>query len=219
MYCTRTPDRRCTTPGSQVRRVVSATTRTLACFDNLPAVLRNRQTHGRVHATHHYLIIDVGTEVGAEWLLPVAYECCTRLGPEAIINGCTHRDDGTRYELSQEAQRKCILALRVIERRANQRISEMFLSPNAACIHPTICNAARNAFAVTLLKKKTTVVHHLPGVLWVSVRKTLCKTCYSYAQVSDEDWGEAYWEDMPERYGLPPWDELDKRREEDIGTD
>ncbi|KAL1742354.1 hypothetical protein HDZ31DRAFT_43434 [Schizophyllum fasciatum] len=172
-----------------------------------------------IPASVHFILADVATEVGADWLLLVALECCTRMGPQAVANGWPQRKAKLPpLQLPPSVQERCLLAVRAQDQQANQRILAMFLAPNLSCSTPAACMLERNANATALLGKSMVFVHHFGREQWSALLTSLCRSCYAQAELADRLWGAKYWEDMPARFGLPPWSELDSRRKQDIGS-
>ncbi|KAL1696063.1 hypothetical protein GGG16DRAFT_121378 [Schizophyllum commune] len=169
----------------------------------------------------HFALADVAMEVGAQWLLVVALECCTRMGPECILDGhISPKYDNMHFQLSELAREKCLRAVRDMDQQANQRIVDMFLTPVATCTSRAACMIKRNSIAIALLQKQQAIfVHHMPQARWDDLERVLCDDCFLHVQQADLSWGSAYWAAMPERFGLPPWSELHARRKEDLGLD
>jgi hypothetical protein len=64
----------------------------------------------------------------------------------------------------------------------------------------------------------TIPLHFWPTKHWTLVDK-VCSTCRAYLKKTHQDACQAFWDKLPEMYGLPPWGELEKMKTDAIGSD
>ena len=49
--------------------------------------------------------------------------------------------------------------------------------------------------------------------------KKLCPRCLAVLKQKHEEARQAFWDELPQMYGLPPWNELEQMKTDAIGTD
>ncbi|KAJ7167006.1 Alpha/Beta hydrolase protein [Mycena filopes] len=152
-------------------------------------------------------LILAATEVGAHWLLPVAYV-------ETSGNFRDHLLSAIEDGADAKTVRDC-LASQLHLSRASGSIYKFFAIPSeAGCLTPLVCNATRfselaDYFDGCGLEVDLAPIRELDddSIRWDT---SLCGHCLLLAKANHRTMLEALWDRLPAIYGLPAWPELNK---------
>ncbi|KAF7359030.1 BTB domain-containing protein [Mycena sanguinolenta] len=168
------------------------------------------------------LVIQVAREVNAPWILPHAfYDLATCYYPHCELARDAHIDDIALY-LSPPDQRSFAHGhcQQVISSAANIL---RFLS------HPLKIDGCTSLYECLSLRVLATERNRqnlqinaaMPLELWGSDQwkwlDGLCRSCLVVLKKTHADAREAFWDSLPELYGLPSWEELEKMKADAIG--
>ncbi|KAJ6536303.1 hypothetical protein B0H19DRAFT_1271093 [Mycena capillaripes] len=181
----------------------------LSCWDRgsmyggdggYPEVEKSSWKMQTVHPT--YMIIKLAREVGALWILPDALYCLANEIGHDIFRNALYKGITANFSLAdQEAffrghriQTQCVTTdiLRFLSHPVN--ITECS-GDNFG--HP--CCGTTNL-----------------GGEW-ELLDDVCSTCLKILEKTHGDARQAFWDRLPEIYGLPPWEELEKMKVAAIG--
>ncbi|KAK7012784.1 BTB domain-containing protein [Favolaschia claudopus] len=178
------------------------------------AELDRRDQPGRRNLENLVATISIATEVGAQWLLPMAYfllHAKYKLSfiikqPQWLALGDEQRTASIcgPAELSQQAH-KVFSFLSVAKTPGDEE-----------CADSKECNRSRLSTAKRLnpwiSAHMNSALYAFPAKSWSTI--SLCESCLEeaknlHAAAKQECWGQ-----IPMIFGLPPWDELEKMRSE-----
>ncbi|KAJ7160028.1 hypothetical protein C8R43DRAFT_994126 [Mycena crocata] len=163
-------------------------------------------------------VINAASEVGALWLLPLAYYyastfSCVELAPFLV------------GPMSQPARKA--MAAREHLLRGTVAINR-FLSmhnPSGACKTSHTCTASRNTYLARLYDDIDQVADLIPLEDWNEARwsrfkaKGVCEDCYSFARASQLAAVSAFWDKLPSFFDLPPWEDLHGMKRAALGEE
>lgn len=169
--------------------------------------------------------VDVISEVGEIWLLPMAFfrviHMCT---VEKIYMGVPSTEDGGEIvRMSQPNQLSCLQAY-VKNIKAVREILQ-FLAPlpvkrPPACLNRDLCNTARHKFLdkVEQRSRENETWGRNPLNLWPhfvkAFNKSVCVFCAKSCEEQYDQAREKYWSELPRMFGVPhSWEELEKMKE------
>ncbi|KAJ6567034.1 hypothetical protein B0H19DRAFT_1374365 [Mycena capillaripes] len=169
-----------------------------------------------------YLIatIQLAREVDAPWILPcVFYSLCTynELARDIFL-GVVH--NGVPVSLSEGDQQ---LFVQSQNTSATAEILRFLFHP----LDIAGCTSPRQCFSARLQAMESNHAAHrdnpsIPLDIWEPndwrLLKDLCLVCLTVLKKTHEDAREAFWARLPEIYGLPEWEELERLKSAAIGT-
>ncbi|KAJ7617591.1 hypothetical protein DFH06DRAFT_100306 [Mycena polygramma] len=150
-------------------------------------------------------VIEVLTEVGALWLLPMAYYMCSTR-PAFLLRGV----EG--YETTMQ---KCLVGQDALRRGTAAANRFLVARSSSFCTNPDNCNRFR---LVALDQHFTNVqdgadLHPLDN--WDDIWEAIpfCGYCATVARARHAEVLQAFWDNLPNLFELPPWPELHAMRE------
>ncbi|KAF7969822.1 hypothetical protein HWV62_28032 [Athelia sp. TMB] len=161
-------------------------------------------------ANHYMKLAVIARKEGILSILPdLLYRCCEIYSVEHFIHGIIV-DDST-YRLVAKDQIACLSAERAISVAQSLTTWKWAYSDDERCFRPEQCIPARQKILQQLLP----VPEIEALVLWPLERTAeLCLFCRAGARVIHESGRTRFWEQLPDIFGLPPWGELEKERED-----
>ncbi|KAJ6567033.1 hypothetical protein B0H19DRAFT_1025607 [Mycena capillaripes] len=169
--------------------------------------------------------IQLAREVGIPWILPVAfYDLCVAYGSgfgRDIFHGVVRNG----LPASLDAQDQQLFAKGHIVQNASTATDILrFLShpvdidgcPSSAhCLKERMLAISRSRMIV---RKYSSMPLHIWGADEWELLKNLCPVCISSLTKAHQDSRQAFWDKLPEIYGLPPWEELERLKVGAIGN-
>ncbi|KAJ7700676.1 hypothetical protein B0H17DRAFT_925098 [Mycena rosella] len=181
--------------------------------------------------TFKICVIQLAREVDALWVLPLAfYDLSTSFNmptdfPEAIGRGIFHGAvyNGVPTSLSVQDQ-DSFLQGHFNHTRAAVDIVGFLLDPPDVngCASPNQCLAGR-AKAIRATAWMLQRYAHIPLAIWndddwVKYCDDVCPTCIVELKRTRAEARQELWYDLPDMYGLPAWEELEKMKVAAIGN-
>ncbi|KAJ7633599.1 hypothetical protein DFH06DRAFT_1055659 [Mycena polygramma] len=161
-----------------------------------------------------FALISAAQEVGALWLLPLAYySACTRLKFDQLL---TAADNG-----ADEIQgRTCLVGCHFLA-QALFRVHGFLAHPADNCLNPNHCHALRCSWWSALVTNISSPHDVTPLHFWEKIWGTapsdskikLCVHCYTTARDEYQREVERCWDALPSYFGLPGWPELHAMKE------
>jgi hypothetical protein len=169
-----------------------------------------KSTEGTFHC--RIATIRTAREVGALWLLPVAYyDVCKRKLPSILENA-------SWLALGEQEKKTCLLGHSAQIQQSPKILKFLTVSKNARdnCADPVKCNRTR----LDISFQKHEVMHRnmtwpldFGATIWPVVEREICDNCVTEAKALHAAAREKFWEELPEMFGLPGWGELEKMRQ------
>ncbi|KAJ7910698.1 hypothetical protein B0H13DRAFT_2329084 [Mycena leptocephala] len=170
--------------------------------------------------------IQVAREVDTPWVLPRAfYILCAEFETlsAAIFHGADYMGVPTSLSLQD---RDSFLKGHEIQISGKTADILQFLSypPNIeGCATPLKCGITRlTAIGTITLRGTICSFSRLPLHVWTTedweLLQDMCATCLTALKRTHQDTRQAFWDELPETYGLPPWEELERLKAAAIGT-
>ena len=159
---------------------------------------------------HYMKLAAIARKEGILSILPdLLYRCCEIYSVKQFIHGIIV--GGCVYQLVPEDQLACLSAERAIGVAQSLTTWKWAYSSYERCFRPEECNPARQK----VLRHLLPVPEIEALVLWPKERSTeLCLFCRTEARIGHEAGRITFWEQLPDIFGLPPWGELRKERED-----
>ncbi|KAJ7648618.1 hypothetical protein DFH06DRAFT_1095390 [Mycena polygramma] len=164
--------------------------------------------------------ILTATEVGALWLLPMAYYNTCQLKLVAIITNQYWRT------LRENEQHACLLGYEALLRRFS-RILDFLLAwkeEDDDCEDYIECNRRRFQLTARLqsdlspFMQSPLLFFELDEEGWQSLFVGACHNCVEEAKNLHATARRAFWDALPEIFRLPRWEELEQMREAALST-
>ncbi|KAJ6630402.1 hypothetical protein B0H10DRAFT_1939161 [Mycena sp. CBHHK59/15] len=162
-------------------------------------------------AYDHIVVIELAREVEALWLLPYGFYILAASFDEELVNRTLY--DGINMLLS-EADAKSFI-------RGSHRQNDDATGKVLRFLHfpPRIqgCTGAHNCAisrldVLEVMRVDRTENHSIPLDIWNSddweLLSDLCGTCLISLTRTHQEARQEFWDQLPEMYGLPGWDEL-----------
>ncbi|KAJ7494296.1 hypothetical protein B0H11DRAFT_2004040 [Mycena galericulata] len=162
--------------------------------------------------TERIFIIQLAREVDAIWILPHAFLSLsgrfTEIG-RTIFHGGVY--DGIPTNLSAEDQESFLKGHNIQSQSTTMNILRFLYHPLdiEGCTTPIECLRERLA-AIERVRPTVMINPSIPIEIW---------EMEEWEMVEDVSARQEFWNGLPELYGLPPWDELEKLKVAAIGTD
>lgn len=181
----------------------------------------------RLEAGAFILIIELARAVDALWILPHAFYMLSNALKELgtnIFHGILY--NGVRANLSMEDQQSFMRGYHIQRDSTLKDVLRFFFDPVdvEGCADQTLCLAER----LRVFNEFRHVIDMNPCVplgIWDSDDwerlddDELCATCLTALKKIHQDARQAFWDKLPDIYGLPAWEELEKMKTAAIGTD
>ncbi|KAJ7061549.1 hypothetical protein C8F01DRAFT_1137737 [Mycena amicta] len=179
-----------------------------------------------------FISIAIAREVDALWVLPAAfYHISCHLSKAEDLTAALYESpmaDPSVPTLSP-GDRQAFLRGHDVHYRAAINLAGFLSDPaistrSSGCTGPMKCKAVRLS-GIHAAQRFVTGPHahsaplHMMVVTGDNSLKEVCKKCLSQLQQGFQDRRQAYWEKLPDSYGLPEWTELKKMQAEALGLD
>jgi hypothetical protein len=174
--------------------------------------------------TYIIAAIQLAREIDAPWILPsVFYELAFQyreLG-KAVFNGAVY--NGIPTSLSAQDQDSFVEGHNIQNTSTVADILRFLFHPSEI----EGCTSSRKCFSVRLRamdnhRGDLRICASAPLDVWVKadwiLLENLCPVCLVVLKQTHEDARQAFWDELPEIYGLPEWEELERLRAAAIGT-
>ncbi|KZP02831.1 hypothetical protein FIBSPDRAFT_769890, partial [Athelia psychrophila] len=147
-------------------------------------------------------------------ILPfVFYICCQRYSSTEIM-GDRKQSDGTVISFPIQDQLACLAGYQAMcKAQADTTFSWAYAKKTSMSCTGTTCLSARQKF----VRRNFTSLPIIAGLETFKSsgrHKELCSICADLADEMQRKGREEFWELLPGLFGLPPWEELRKEREE-----
>ncbi|KAJ7910694.1 hypothetical protein B0H13DRAFT_2272324 [Mycena leptocephala] len=174
--------------------------------------------------TYMIAIIQLAREVDALWILPSAfYELAFNYGTlgKAIFHGVVF--NGVPARLSPQDQDSLVEGHNIQTASTTADILRFLFHPSGI----KGCTSSQKCFSVRLqamesLRGDLREYASAPLDVWAEVDwiflENLCPACLAVLKQTHKDARQAFWDKLPEMYGLPEWEELERLRAAAIGT-
>ncbi|KAJ7500446.1 hypothetical protein B0H11DRAFT_2275722 [Mycena galericulata] len=175
--------------------------------------------------TFKILEIQLIREMGALWLLPGTFYCLSVWLDEIrsdILQGGVYKDEPTRF--SVEDQDACFRGHAIQTQSVTTDILRFLSHPLniQGCTTSGTCYRGRLAaiegIREMVLQNPTTALNIWGKRDWETL-EGVCPTCLTALKTTHQTARQAFWNKLPEIYGLPPWNELEEMKVAAIGTD
>ncbi|KAJ6567010.1 hypothetical protein B0H19DRAFT_990737 [Mycena capillaripes] len=176
-------------------------------------------------------IYQLAREVDAAWLLPyVCYVLCWSLEAglgTAIFHGAIY--NGISVSLSAQDHESFLRGYRVQKESMHNDILRFLFSPAKipGCTDPARCLQVRfevlDAFSQRIKAGgpgySSQPLHTWPAQYYWTMLHKACPTCLAHLKTRYQRARQGFWDRLPEMYGLPPWEELEKTKATAFGSD
>ncbi|KAJ7113335.1 hypothetical protein C8R43DRAFT_1039923 [Mycena crocata] len=177
---------------------------------------------------HAIYFIQLAREVNALWLLPVAfYRLANTFSTDQIGRDVFHGTvwNGMPASLSVLDQEAFLKGYN-IQSRSTWAILRFLSRPQqiSGCQFSAGCLAAR----LSVLENIQSTIHNGPYIpldIWgedeweMLDEYEMCFVCFEVLRKIHTAARQAFWDALPQMYGLPPWEELEEKRTATIGTE
>ncbi|KAJ7154931.1 hypothetical protein C8R43DRAFT_884956, partial [Mycena crocata] len=167
----------------------------------------------RTFSIHHkqFPRLTLVQDLGLTWAMPWALYAASCGTVEDIIDG--RLSDGTLETLPPSFQRTCLIARARLVIAQQHDIYRSLRTPADDCGSPEVCNRRRLRMieSVTKQQKLNPVGAKLP-----TPTATLCEACFEKATETYDAARQKVWDSLPGLFGLPPWDDLNAARAQDL---
>lgn len=185
---------------------------TLSLFDNHPSLV---------------FVVQLAREVGALWILPHAfYRLAKEYAKESDVLASVKPIDliGRPIQLSEDDQIASVKGYCVQISTATSDALRFLRTPATipGCTTPPACLLARiHALNLAEVDRHDTEYRADPLFLWSWLDwdslGSACETCVTYLQLRNQATRQAFWDQLPQMYGLPGWEELETMKMEALG--
>ncbi|KAJ7494274.1 hypothetical protein B0H11DRAFT_2392517 [Mycena galericulata] len=175
-------------------------------------------------ASYRICLIELAREVEAVWILPAAFYWLSanwsELGSK-IFHGTDY--NGVPVSLSTQDQESFVKGHAIQSHSTTADVLRfLFYPPNIEnCASERKCARARFG-AIDSMRVITSRYPSVPLDVWESgdwnLLDDLCPTCLATLKTAHQAARQAFWDKLPEMYGLPAWEELEKMKVAAIGT-
>ncbi|KAJ7119180.1 hypothetical protein C8R44DRAFT_625570 [Mycena epipterygia] len=178
------------------------------------------------NVAYNMSVINLAREVDALWVLPIAFYRISASFSEVdsdVFHGTVY--NGAPTSLSLQDQKMILIGHRGQSASTNADILRFLSYPRSAniqgCELPTHCDGERLA-AIESSREMIRDCPSIPLDIWVTADwnelRELCPACLAVLKDTHQKARQAFWDKLPEMYGLPPWEELEKMKEAAIGN-
>ncbi|KAJ7119091.1 hypothetical protein C8R44DRAFT_707401 [Mycena epipterygia] len=173
----------------------------------------------------HMCTIQLAREIDAPWVLPLAFYNLSAVFHEVgniIFHGAVY--NGLPVSLSMQDQQTFLIGHNSQNTSTYAAILQFLSYPRSAdiegCKSPARCTAER-LNAVESSREMTCDSPSIPLDIWDSddwdILQDVCPACLAVLKDAHQHARQAFWDKLPEMYGLPCWEELEKMKEAAIG--
>ncbi|KAJ6478038.1 hypothetical protein C8R47DRAFT_1139202 [Mycena vitilis] len=158
--------------------------------------------------------IVTATEVGALWVLPVAYYELCSFELSTILE-----DPGWRA-LGDKERNACILGHSAQSRQFSTILDFLFVR-SENCEATAACNQRRLVLTRHYYTKSIShsdPLDYVSDTVWRAMTTGMCEICVNTFQLLRADGRQKCWDALPEMFGLPTWEILEGMREVALST-
>ncbi|KAJ7119181.1 hypothetical protein C8R44DRAFT_707532 [Mycena epipterygia] len=173
---------------------------------------------------HNMCVIELAREVDAPWVLPIAFYNLSAAFSEVgsdIFHGAVF--NGVSTSLSLQDQQSFLFGHNRQNTSTHADIQRFLAHPPSAdiegCESPSRCTAVRLA-AIENSREMIRTYPSIPLDIWDATnwdKLKVCPACLAVLKDTHQEARQAFWDKLPEMYGLPSWEELEKMKEAAIG--
>ncbi|KAJ6567045.1 hypothetical protein B0H19DRAFT_939766 [Mycena capillaripes] len=191
--------------------------------DNSPIFMKASWPHPSP-VTYRIFIIQLAREVDASWILPTAFYNLSvsfdTLGMD-VFHGATYND--IPVAISRDDQKSLLQGHSIQVASCLKDIPLFFVQPRVVdgCLHVVNCIRKRLEALGNFMSSVEAGIACPLDVWeekdWDSIN--LCPSCLKKLKQTHQEARQAFWDKLPEIYGLPPWEELEKMKAAALGTE
>ncbi|KAF7353919.1 BTB domain-containing protein [Mycena venus] len=176
--------------------------------------------------THDIVTIQLAREVDAPWILPWAFYCLGIVYYREPDNDVFHgaSSNGVSVALSLQDRKSIARGHKLQSISSAVDILRFLTDPIEieGCTSPKSCYLKRLR-AIDGNRENLRVYASIPLALWSKddwkLLEGLCPICLVVLKRTHRSARHAFWDKLPEMYGLPQWEELERLKTAAIGTD
>ncbi|KAJ7751703.1 hypothetical protein B0H16DRAFT_1840140 [Mycena metata] len=155
--------------------------------------------------------IPIATEVGALWLLPVAYYDLCKQSAEQLIFDASWKDFG------EKVQRACLIGHAAQRNHLHKiyRFLSVVKKTGGSCANPTKCNALCQRMS---LHPSLWTHNAYPLEVWSedewrrAADHGMCNNCVVESKAFHAAARQEFWDQLPQMFSLPGWAELEEMK-------
>ncbi|KAJ7751690.1 hypothetical protein B0H16DRAFT_1691275 [Mycena metata] len=164
-----------------------------------------------VNIDRRFAAIRTATEVGALWLLPVAYYDLCRQDMQRLISNESWKDFG------EDLQRACLIGHSAQRQHLLKILGFLYVvkQSGGSCRDWTVCNTVRlTAVSTPVLSAHSAYpVDIWGGQNWLTLKEAeLCNSCLAESKALHAAARQEFWDQLPQMFGLPGWAELEEMK-------
>ncbi|KAJ7671264.1 hypothetical protein DFH06DRAFT_1468045 [Mycena polygramma] len=169
------------------------------------------------------LAVRIAREIGALWILPWVFYALAETRPKYIRRGLTGTlHEGQLAELSED-DKTLFLKSSIQISLATNAVLRFLHTPHSipGCQGKCAIQQARVAASATVhdyISSEESGPDPLnicaDAGIWKPLKDSCCRTCYKFCVKAHDDARQAFWDRLPEICELPPWEELEKLKEQ-----
>ncbi|KAJ7684270.1 hypothetical protein DFH06DRAFT_1155163 [Mycena polygramma] len=195
-----------------------------SCEADSPIFKKTSWSPPLVAPYHYTLVIQLAREVNAPWILPMAFYDLSENVADAnldIFHGSLYK--GVTVNISKEDQKSFLVGHAIQIASCLKDIPRFLIYPRVidGCAIPNDCFAERLAKFEEFMDDMDPATS-FPLDLWTEHEwesMALCHVCLAKLKKTHQAARRAFWDNLPEIYGLPPWEELEAAKVAALGTE
>ncbi|KAF7353937.1 hypothetical protein MVEN_01080000 [Mycena venus] len=197
---------------------------TLPGCDALEAKIISRSWKRPTNDAFRIFLVQLAREVDAPWILPYNFylfgASFAKLGT-AIFHGAVYND--IPVSLSREDQDAFLNGYFMQKEITKSEIFRFLWSPRKieGCTSTVACLEARLNTFDTIHEPDWVSTTDEPLHAWIAENWTtigICPSCLTHCRKAHQDARQAFWDRLPEIYGLPSWEQLERMKTEAIAV-
>lgn len=159
-------------------------------------------------------LVNSARGIDAPILLPCAlYRCCTTLSDDQVLDGIP-RSSGEKLSLNAENKLLVLVAKAKLGHAARARVHQFVFFPSHDDLRACESIAECREFAAALARQidmEKRMCGPFARTNWDAAASGLCKPCLLGWKESHRKGIQEVWGELPNYFGLPPWEELAKQ--------
>jgi hypothetical protein len=176
----------------------------------------------------HFAAAQIAHEANAVWLLPAILYWCTMFSEiDELLDGTLmvkEDPESSRIALPMHYGRSCV-KFKAIDLDSPLVMNPFFTSRDfdmkgSVCTVPRSCRPYRHKLFVSVIEVSQdgpNIFAFQDAKYWRKFEHKLCTACYQFFKNHYSEARIQFWRELPEKFGLPPWAELRKMKEADLG--